>query len=135
MAPRSSVDGVLGTGDHKTIGRLYIAGGVFVLIGALVLGIVAVFYANNFDNLAADGTDLLPQMWSLSRDLALFGGIAPIMVGIALYSYGTNLHREIFGDTIRGRRICDDASQRWHRVPSRHTVNIWSCTKPMAGFA
>ena len=85
MAPRSSVDGVLGTGDHKTIGRLYIAGGVFVLIGALVLGIVAVFYANNFDNLAAGGTDFLPQIWSLSRDLALFGGIAPIMVGIALY--------------------------------------------------
>lgn len=81
----TTVDGVLGTGDHKTIGRLFISGGVLVLIGALVLGIVAVFYANNFDDLSGDGIDYLPQIWSLSRDLAIFGGLAPIMVGLALY--------------------------------------------------
>jgi cytochrome c oxidase subunit 1 len=81
----TTVDGVLGTGDHKTIGRLFIIGGVFCLIGALILGVVAVFYANNFDSLAAGGTDYLPQIWSLSRDLALFGGLAPILIGIALY--------------------------------------------------
>ncbi len=81
----ATVDGVLGTGDHKTIGRLFIAGGVFCLIGALVLGIVAVFYANNLDDLSGDSIDYLPQIWSLSRDLAIFGGLAPIFIGIALY--------------------------------------------------
>ncbi len=81
----ATVDGVLGTGDHKTIGRLFIAGGVLCLIGALVLGIVAVFYANNFDDLSGDGIDYLPQIWSLSRDLAIFGGLAPIFIGLAMY--------------------------------------------------
>lgn len=85
-APASStIDSVLGTGDHKTIGRLFIAGGVLCLIGALVLAVVAVFFANNFDDLAAGGKDYAPQIWSLSRDLGIFGGLAPILIGIALY--------------------------------------------------
>lgn len=81
----TTIDGVLGTGDHKTVGRLFIGGGLVGLIGGLVLSVVAVFYANNFDDLAADGIDYLPQIWSLSRDLALFGGLVPIMVGLAVY--------------------------------------------------
>ncbi|MGI9595181.1 MAG: cbb3-type cytochrome c oxidase subunit I, partial [Acidimicrobiales bacterium] len=81
----TTIDGVLGTGDHKTVGRVFIAGGVIGLIGSLVLGVVAVFYANNFDDLAAGAIDKLPQVWSLSRDLAVFGGLAPILVGLAVY--------------------------------------------------
>lgn len=80
-----TVDGILGTGDHKLIGRIFIAGGVVGLIGSLVLAVVSTFYANNFDSLAADGVDKLPQVWSLGRDLALFGGLVPIMVGLAVY--------------------------------------------------
>lgn len=81
----SSVEGLLGSGDHKTIGRLFIGGGALGLAGALVVGIVAVFYANNLDDLASGDTDLLPQIWSLSRDLALFGGLVPLLVGLAVY--------------------------------------------------
>lgn len=80
-----TVDGILGTGDHKLIGRMFIAGGVLGLIGSLVLAVVSTFYANNFDSLAADGVDKLPQVWSLGRDLAMFGGLVPIMVGLAVY--------------------------------------------------
>ncbi|MGH1493786.1 MAG: cbb3-type cytochrome c oxidase subunit I [Acidimicrobiales bacterium] len=80
-----TIDGILGTGDHKLIGRIFIAGGVVGLIGSLVLAVVSIFYANNFDSLAVDGVDKLPQVWSLGRDLALFGGLVPIMVGLAVY--------------------------------------------------
>jgi cytochrome c oxidase subunit 1 len=81
----ATVDGILGTGDHKVVGRLFITGGLLGLIGGLVLGAVAIFYANNFDSLADGAVDKLPQIWSLARDLAIFGGLVPIMVGLAVY--------------------------------------------------
>ena len=84
-AAPATIDGVLGTGDHKTIGRLFIGAGLIGLIGGLVVGIVAVFQANNFDDLDADAIDFLPQIWSLSRDLVMFGGLVPILMGIAVY--------------------------------------------------
>jgi cytochrome c oxidase subunit 1 len=80
-----TVEGVVGTGDHKLVGRVFIIGGVVGLIGGLVLAIVSMYYANNFDSLAADGVDKLPQVWSLGRDLVLFGGLVPILVGLAIY--------------------------------------------------
>ncbi|MDH3292990.1 MAG: cbb3-type cytochrome c oxidase subunit I [Acidimicrobiia bacterium] len=83
--PATSVDGLLGTGDHKVVGRLFIGGGIVGLIGALVLGVVAVAFANNYDNPAADAFDYLPQIWSMSRDLAVFGGLVPILVGLGVY--------------------------------------------------
>lgn len=76
---------LIGTGDHKTIGRLFIGAGAIGLVGALVLDVVALFYADNFDDLAADAVDYLPQVWSLSRDLAVFGGLVPILVGLGAY--------------------------------------------------
>ncbi len=81
VTTKTSVDGVLGTGDHKAVGRLFIIGGVIGLIGGLVLAVVAVFLANNF----ANTTEYLAAIWSLSRDLALFGGLVPILVGLAVY--------------------------------------------------
>ena len=84
-APASGLESVLGTGDHKIIGRLFIGGGLIGLIGGLVVGIVGVFMSYNFDGLAADGVDRLPQVWSLGRDLVLFGGLAPILIGLAIY--------------------------------------------------
>ncbi len=84
-AAPTTIDGVLGTGEHKTIGRVYLGGGVIGLIGALVVGVIAVFMSNNLDNLGADQTDMLANLWSLGRDLALFGGLVPIFVGLAIY--------------------------------------------------
>ncbi|MEL6985411.1 MAG: cbb3-type cytochrome c oxidase subunit I, partial [Actinomycetota bacterium] len=81
----SAVEGLLGTGDHKTIGRLFIGGGAVGLVAALVLGVVASWYANNFDDLGAGAFDYLPQVWSMSRDLAVFGGLVPILVGLGVY--------------------------------------------------
>lgn len=84
-APSTTIDALLGTGDHKTVGRVFIWGGVIGLIGGLALAVAAIFYANNYDDLAADAVDKLPQVWSISRDLAIFGGLVPILVGLAIY--------------------------------------------------
>ena len=54
-------------------------------MGALALGIVSSWYANNFDDLAPGSIDYLPQVWSMSRDLALFGGLVPILLGLGIY--------------------------------------------------
>jgi heme/copper-type cytochrome/quinol oxidase subunit 1 len=80
-----TVEGLIGTGDHKTIGRLFIGAGSVGLVGALVVGAVAMFYANDFDDLAPDAVDYLPQVWSLGRDLAIFGGLLPILIGLGVY--------------------------------------------------
>ncbi len=80
-----TVEGLLGTGDHKTIGRLFIGAGVVGLVGGLVMGVVAAVYAGNFDDLAPDAIDYLPQVWSLSRDLVMFGGLVPILLGLGIY--------------------------------------------------
>ncbi|MEM9563658.1 MAG: cbb3-type cytochrome c oxidase subunit I [Actinomycetota bacterium] len=80
-----TVEGLLGTGDHKTIGRLFIGAGVVGLVGGLVVGVVAAVYAGNFDDLAPDAIDYLPQVWSLSRDLVMFGGLVPILLGLGIY--------------------------------------------------
>lgn len=84
-AAPSTIEGIIGTGDHKTIGRLFIGAGLIGLVGGLVVGIVAVFQANNFDDLAPDAIDFLAQIWSLSRDLVMFGGLVPILMGVAIY--------------------------------------------------
>lgn len=81
----TTIDGVLGTGDHKTVGRIFIGVGTVGLIGGLIVAIVGVFYANNYDDLGAGDVDLLPQVWSLGRDLVMFGGLVPILVGLAIY--------------------------------------------------
>lgn len=79
------VEGLIGTGDHKTIGRLFIGAGALGVIVGLVLGVVSTFYANNFDDLGVDAIDHLPQVWSMSRDLVLFGGLVPMLVGLGIY--------------------------------------------------
>ncbi len=81
----TTIDGVLGTGDHKTVGRIFIGVGLIGLIGGLVVAIVGVFYANNFDDFTVGDVDLVPQLWSLGRELVLFGGLVPILLGLAIY--------------------------------------------------
>jgi len=81
----STVEGLLGTGDHKTIGRLFIGGGALGLVAGLVLGIASSWYSGNFDDLSAGSIDYLPQVWSMSRDLVLFGGLVPILLGLGIY--------------------------------------------------
>ncbi len=86
----SSVEGLLGSGDHKTIGRLFIGGGALGLAGALVVGIVAVFYANNLDDLATG--DVRPKAW---RDIWGSGqGIGAVKEVMTTAAYVDRLDRE-----------------------------------------
>lgn len=81
-----TVDSVLGTGDHKTIGRLWIGGGLLFLIAGLVLDVLANAEIADLSGFAiSDSQDQLTQMWSLGRDLLLFGGLVPVLIGIGTY--------------------------------------------------
>ncbi len=80
------VESVLGTGDHKTIGRLWIGGGLLFLIAGLVFDVLAnAEIADLSEFYITDSQDQLTQYWSLGRDLLLFGGLLPVLIGIGTY--------------------------------------------------
>ncbi|MEM7338052.1 MAG: cbb3-type cytochrome c oxidase subunit I [Actinomycetota bacterium] len=82
----TTVDGLLGSADHKTIGRAWlIAGSVFLAVAA-VLGAVAGLEAVDLGgfSLLEDGEEFT-QVWSFGRELLLFGALVPMMIGLATY--------------------------------------------------
>lgn len=86
QAVTSTLDGLLGSADHKTIGRLWIGVGLFNAVAALVVSIVASFEATDLGSFAiAEDAQQFTQIWSLGRDLLLFGGVVPILVGLATF--------------------------------------------------
>ncbi len=85
-ATMPTVDAVLGTGDHKTIGRLWIGSGILFLIAGLVMELLSTAEIADLSGFAvADDGNQLTQFWSLGRDLLLFAGVVPLLVGIATY--------------------------------------------------
>ena len=82
----ATLDGILGSADHKTVGRMWIGSGLLMLVGSLVVSLIAAFEASDLDSFAvvADA-DQFTQVWSLGRELLLFGAIVPIIVGLATY--------------------------------------------------
>ena len=84
--PSFTPDGFLGSVDHKPIGRMFVGGGIIFLLAGLVVGLVAAFESSDGSTfqIAADGAEFA-QIWSISRDLAIFGGLVPILIGIGLY--------------------------------------------------
>ncbi len=82
----ATFDGVLGSADHKTIGRLFIGAGTIGAIAGLLLAAGAAFEAVDLGGFTvAKDADEFTQIWSAGRDLLMFGGIVPILVGLALY--------------------------------------------------
>lgn len=85
-ATTPTVDAVLGTGDHKTIGRLWIGSSLLFLIAGLVLELVATAEIADLSGFAiANDGNQLTQIWSLARDLLLFAGLMPLLIGIGTY--------------------------------------------------
>ncbi len=84
--PSFTPDGLLGSVDHKSIGRMFIGSGVIVLLAGLIVGLVAAFESADGSafQVARDG-DEFAQIWSISRDLTIFGGLVPVLIGIGLY--------------------------------------------------
>lgn len=82
----ATLDGLIGSSDHKTIGRAWIALGLIVAVGAAVITAIAGFEATSLADYAIveDGEEFT-QVWSLGRELLLLGGIVPILIGLATY--------------------------------------------------
>lgn len=82
----ATLDGLIGSADHKTLGRFWIAGGLFFLLGSLVVSAVAGLETIDLGSLTvASDADQFTQIWSLGREVLLFGGLLPILVGLATY--------------------------------------------------
>ncbi len=80
-------DRTLGTGDHKTVGRLWIFSGLAMGVAALVLRLVAALEqldTSSSSDLLEDVNELV-QVWSFSRDLLIFGGASALLVGIGTF--------------------------------------------------
>ena len=82
----STLDGLVGSADHKTIGRAWISAGLLVLVAATIITVIAGLEATDLDGYAIleDGEEMA-QVWSLGRTLLLFGAIVPILVGLGTF--------------------------------------------------
>ncbi len=86
FADTGLVDRTLGSGDHKTIGRLWIVGGLTFGVAALVLRFVAAIEQLDTGDIALlEDANELVQVWSMSRDLLIFGAAAAVLVGVATF--------------------------------------------------
>jgi cytochrome c oxidase subunit 1 len=85
-APATTLDGLVGTVDHKTVGRMWISAGLLFLVAALAISAVATFEGTDPASfVVVENAGQLVQVWSLGRDLLLFGAIVPLLVGLATY--------------------------------------------------
>jgi heme/copper-type cytochrome/quinol oxidase subunit 1 len=80
------LDRTLGTGDHKTVGRLWIFSGLVLGVAALVIRLAVAVEQIDDGGFAfvEDGNELV-QLWSLSRDLLIFGAVVAVLVGIGTF--------------------------------------------------
>ncbi len=76
--------GVLGSGDHKVIGRLYIGGAL--LFGTVVLALSLLFGVEAIDppTLEVFSADTVFQMWTLGRIGQVFLLALPLVIGLAM---------------------------------------------------
>lgn len=80
--------GVLGTGDHKALGRLYVLFGLLGGLLSLVLGAMI-----RLERADLSGLDIFTfgsgnqyfQVWSLARTGLLFFCVLPLLIGLATY--------------------------------------------------
>lgn len=82
----SGLERILGTADHKTIGRMWMVSGAAVLVVGAVLSLVAAVEQVSLGgfSIAADSDELV-QIWSAGRTLTLVGGVVGLLVGLATY--------------------------------------------------
>ena len=83
--PHAGIAGVLGTADHKMVGRLYICCSLLLLAGGLVLMSLVGFegaQANSFDLL---NLDTFFQIFTLGPVAVVFFGLLPALIGLATY--------------------------------------------------
>jgi cytochrome c oxidase subunit I len=76
---------VLGTGDHKTVGRLWLGAAALFLVVITVAGTLLGFEAVTVDKLEVLGNDHVLQVFSLYRIGITFLVVLPLFVGLATF--------------------------------------------------
>ncbi len=83
--PAAAVGDLIATGDHKAIGRMWMTASALFLLAGLVIGAIAGFEHADLGGFAiAKDADQFTQLWSLGRDLVMFGGLVPMFVALAI---------------------------------------------------
>ena len=83
---QSVLERILGTSDHKTIGRMWMLAGAGTLAIGMAVSLVAAVEQVSLGSfsIAADSDELV-QIWSAGRALTLVGGVVALLVGLATY--------------------------------------------------
>jgi heme/copper-type cytochrome/quinol oxidase subunit 1 len=83
-APPRGLAGILGTADHKTVGRLYL--GVSLVLLIVFLGMSTLIAAEGIDasTLGPLTENTFFQVWTLSQVGVFFLGLIPALLGLAL---------------------------------------------------
>jgi heme/copper-type cytochrome/quinol oxidase subunit 1 len=82
----SALEGILGTSDHKTIGRMWMVSGAVALAIGMVLTLIAAVEQVSLGSFSiAKDADELVQLWSAGRTLTLLAGVVALIIGLATY--------------------------------------------------
>jgi cytochrome c oxidase subunit I len=79
------VAAVLGTGDHKTVGRLWLGTAALFLVGITVIGALLGFEAVTVDKLEILGNSNVLQLFTLYRVGLVFLVVLPLFLGLATF--------------------------------------------------
>jgi len=77
--------GWLTTSDHKRIGRLFIVTALLVLGAGLVCELLVRIDLTDAEDFVILDADTFGQIFVLSKDLLVFGGLVPLFLGFAIY--------------------------------------------------
>ena len=85
-APVATTIAALGSGDHKTTGRLWLGAGALMLLAGLAVSTAAAFEGVDLGSTTVvDDQGRFIQLWSMGRELLLFGGLVPLLIGLATF--------------------------------------------------
>lgn len=85
-SPLVALDSYFGAGDHKMVGRLWLPCSVLFLLAGTVVSVVAAAEQVDLSGFTiSDDAAAFTQLWSLGRDLLIFGGVVPLFVALAIY--------------------------------------------------
>lgn len=83
--PPVGLAGVFGTADHKTVGRLYLAFSLLVLIVGVALSTLVAAEGIDATTLGPLAENTFFQVFTLSHVLTIFGGVLPAFIGLGIY--------------------------------------------------
>ncbi len=82
----SQLDAALGSGDHKTTGRLWLGAGALMLLAGLAVSTAAALEGVDLgSSTVVDDQGRFIQLWAMGRELLLFGGLVPLLIGLATF--------------------------------------------------